>query len=294
MNRLRFLLLLGVTLFPVSSAYADEEAVSLGPAEIRSVLAEFGRAYRAKDGDARASAVSALAPVDDPKVAEKLLRALRTEKDPVVLGALFDALARQEATKGKVMKKVMAWLANEAEEQRKRVARGRVGVRIDPRTGEPDLDSEEGRLVLAETRARGEVLCEAVRCTRLLAKEAPPSAEAVVPFLQDPLDDLVVETLGAIGQWGLESALPNLLDLYRMYPTEVSYETGEVVHAAGTDATAKQAWMAIFGHPDKRRARPRVHAALQECLETLTGRGFESPEELESWLHAKRRGRSAA
>jgi hypothetical protein len=191
------------------------------------------------------------------------------------------------------MKRVMRWLGEAADAERERLRRGKPSFRVDPRTGQADLDSEEGRLALAATRARGLMLREAIYCVRLLSTQPPEGADALAVFLHDPLDGLVIETLGAFRDWKTEAALPALLDLYRCYPTPSTWETGAIVDLGGTNASAEARWMVLFGHPERQRARPEVVEALEACLEAITGRRFEGPEDLERWLRKEEKQRAA-
>lgn len=259
-------------------------AVLADDAVVRAALASFDAAWKAKDSARRVAAVDGLGGVDHPRVAQRLLKVLKKTDEAPVLSSLFAALEGQRASYPAVGKAVWAWLLAAAESEEKRLARGEPDVRIDPKTGEPDLDSAEGQARLAETRARGEVAAAALRCARTVLAEAPARPAAIAVFLQDPHDDLVIETLRALGAWKASPALPRLLELYRIYPEKFRYETGDVVHPGGTDASAKAEWIVHFGHPDKRRVRPDVVDALALALESLTGRTFEAPEVLATFL----------
>ena len=132
---------------------------------------------------------------------------------------------------------------------------------------------EDAALASARIRARGDVLCEALRCVRLVCDQPPCGAGKLAPFLQDPHDALVIEVLGAVGQWRLVEVLPDLLELFREYP--------------GGGSTSVHA-----GRPDRRRPRPQVHAALIACLVALTDRRFDGPDALAEWLDESGQSRS--
>jgi hypothetical protein len=120
------------------------------------------------------------------------------------------------------------------------------------------------------------MLAEAMRCLRTLGSRAPDDLAVFEAFLQNPHDDLVVETLGLLGRYRSYHALPAMLELYRMYPTPDSVRT---------DIDGERR-LALFGHPLKQRARPAVVAALKRSLAEITGQAFETPAALEEYLAA--------
>ena len=89
-------------------------------------------------------------------------------------------------------------------------------------------------------------------------------------------DRVVQAALLACWDWEVTETLPDLLDLYRMYPAADRWSTEAVEHSGGTAATAKKEWLVRFGHPLKQRARPALFASLKRTLEQLTGRTFAS------------------
>jgi hypothetical protein len=145
------------------------------------------------------------------------------------------------------MRRVLGWLREEA-------AHEREALGLPARGGHPP----ERVLRRTALETRGRVLREALLCARLVAREAPEEPEALAPFLQDPHDPLVVETLLALGQWRAWGALPALLDLYQR----------------------------TAGVPSSPTRRPRVLRALHDCLHAITGRGFATPGHLARWLEA--------
>ena len=283
------LVLAGVVMGPT---WAADETAPVNTSEALEALREFDKAYRKRDVGRRTLALETLGAVDHPKVAARLGKLVKRKKDPRVQAALLAALASQSALGEKVMKKVAQWLLEEARIERNRIARVKPQVRVDPRTGEPDTTSEEGRLWLETTKVRGQMLREAMLCVRLYCDEPPKDAEELGVFLHDAHDALVIETLETFAKWRLQAALPDLVELYRMYPTERAWETSHILQRAGNARRAKTIWMVQFGHPNKQRYRPEVVQALRKCLESITGRSFDTPEDLMEWLadpEAKRR-----
>jgi hypothetical protein len=82
----------------------------------------------------------------------------------------------------------------------------------------------------------------------------------------DAVDELVIAVLEGAGRAKCWPLLPEVLALYRCYPTP------------------KAKWMLLFGHPGKKRARPEMVKALRAALVAVTGRPFEDPEALEAFL----------
>ena len=274
--------------------WGAEEGTPASLAEALEALRGFERAYRTRDVARREAALDIVGRIDHPKVASRLGRLLKREKAPGAQAALFRALSAQSAPGERVMKKVAKWLVAEAKEERNRIRRVMPQVRVDPRTGEVDVTSEDGRLRLETTRARSLVLREAMLCVRLFFREPPKEAHELGVLLQDPHDGLVIETLRAFGAWRLEAALPDVHALFQMYPTERSWDTSHVLTRAGNDRIAKGIWLVQFGHPGKQRTRPEVVDAIHTCLQAVTGRRFETPAQVEAWIRDPKRKRSAA
>ncbi len=182
------------------------------------------------------------------------------------------------------MKKVHSWLEHEARVERRRLDAGEPGIRVDPKTGRPDLRSEEGRLELTRRLTRAQVIREAVFCARTLSREVPSALDPFAVFLEDPHDDLVIEVLEAFGQWKADAVLPALLALYLAYPAPDRVASRALAPPDAADDAERRAWTARFGHPDKRRPRPRVVEALRACLLEITGRSFASPEALAAYV----------
>jgi hypothetical protein len=266
------------------SAEAGGAASPADPARARDALRVFQRASKAKLPGERIEALRALADVVHETVAKRLLAFTRSEKDPEVLTVAMEALARQTPSAPKILPKLSAMLSGEVDAQARRLAKGDAGMRIDPRSGNADTTSPEGRSRLRATRLRAGMLLALLSTLDALGWEPGPRPPDLTPLLQDPSDALVIAVLDWMGRHKVSSALPAVLDLLRMYPTEASWETGAVIDLGGTNASAKATWMVRFGHPDKQRARPEVYQSLQAMLSAVLGQTFETPEALAEHL----------
>jgi hypothetical protein len=273
-------LLVGLVTAAPSRAWPEEAAT------VRQALAAFSRSARSKLPGERIEAVRALGGLVDAGVAKRLLAFARREQDPEVLAATFDALAAQRPHAPLVAAKLAERLAEESAARRARAARGDAGVLIDPRTGDPDLTSPAGLARLHAQRGRSRMLASLMTALEALGWEPDRSPPDVTPLLQDPADEVVIGALSLLARTGAQAALPAVLELWRMYPNEATWETGAVVDLAGTDASAKATWMVRFGHPDKQRARPEVVRAVRAAVERLAGRPIEGPEGLEAHVEA--------
>ena len=278
-------LLLGLFL-TVSVARAGEEGQGASDADARIAITAFSKAWKKKDVEARIDALHHLGEVDHPKVAARLMKTLGKVDVPRLRAAVFEALSGQQRAAEKVARKAENFLDKAVRAEQKRIRKGQLGYRVEPRTGEADVDSEEGKQILAETAARGRMICAALKCYRRMSDVEPEEIRDLALFLQDPLDDLVIEMLQALATWKTKQVYPELLLLYSMYPEEYAWESGEVVQGGGTDASAKAEWMVRFGHPDKQKRRPEVVKALRACLTTLTGVEKETPDALKVWMEA--------
>lgn len=280
------LLLGGASLGAPGLAQAEEPPVSeIAPAaEVRAALEAYARASRSKVAQERAEAVRTLARLIHERVTKRLLKTARREKHPAVLAATYDALARQRPFAASIVPKLATRLTAEAEAEGRRMARGTAEIHTDPRTGDPDLHSEAGRARLSVVQQQNEMRVALLAALDALGWEAGKRPPDLGPLLQSASDDLVVAVLAWMARNRIAAALPAVLDLFRMYPTAASWETGAVVDLGGTNASAKAKWMARFGHPDKQRARPDVHRAIHAFLESVTGRAFETPAALAAWL----------
>ncbi len=256
----------------------------------KAALATFRKAFRARSADQRVAALEALGAVNAEAVVKEVGKILRKEEDPLVRCAAYDVLRRFVGSPhiAEVAELLDFWIAEEADRERKRVARGESGIRTDPKTGEADLDSVEGRRVFEATERRGRAVATLLAAAReahwaIVAGEGPDLS----PLLQSSDDYVVVSALVLITAAKDERALPELAALYHQYPAANRYETGGVTDLSGDNASAKAKWMVRFGHPNKQRARPAVHAALIDAIRAITGKDFASPQGLDAWLKKK-------
>lgn len=266
------------------SGDAPRKASDARPADVRAALSTFGRAYRTKHSGARAEAVRALGALVDAKVAKRLLKCLRSERDPEVLVAVVETLGAQEPSKATIVPKLVARLEDEIDTERSRMAKGDCGLRIDPRTGDVDVDSAEGQARISTLRARSRMLVTLLSTLEALAWPVAKRPLDLTPLLLDADDALVVSVLERLARVRDWSSLRALLGLYRMYPTEAAWETGAVADGSGTNATAKAKWMEIYGHPDKQRPRPKIVTALRAALQAITDATFDSPDALAAYI----------
>jgi len=278
----RFALLASLLLLAAAARADRGEPATDEAAE--EAIERFEKAAKDEDPEGRRAAAEALGALRHEEVADRLLGALRRERDPLVRAAILEGLGRQRESAKEVGPKVERLLMKEAEEVAERRRKGDPGFPLDPRTGEPDPDDPETKAALLALEKRDRARAAALRCLLDLGYRKRAGAEAVEPLLPSACDPLVVAALDAIAAWELWEALPEVLALHRMYPRKDRWETGAVVHAGGTNATAKKEWMTVFGHPGKRTARPEVVTAIRSAVEKLTGREVDSPAELEALL----------
>jgi hypothetical protein len=258
-------------------------------AEATAALERFDREFKTEDIDRRLDALTALRKVVHAKVADRLVNMALKHPDDTVRKDAFKGLGAQHNSFKTIGPRVAKFLAEEAEVNRKAKARGDYGVLIDIKTGEVDIVSEEGRKALAAKRQRGAMLAGAVSCLDRVEYRDRNGVETLQEFLQDGNDELVALVLATFGKWKEWSMLPDMLDLYEMYPTEDHVEVGSVSvdtgAAGGADAAAaRRKWMAKFGDPDKRRPRPKLVRALKQALLDITGKEFKEPRELREHL----------
>ena len=265
------------------------EAKIATDAEAKEALESFARQNATEDLDFRREAVRRLAKTVHATVADRLLGLALKDAEVLVRAEAFKGLLPQRPFAKAVGPKVARWLGDAAEENRKAKARGDYGVRVDPKTGEVDTESEEGKAMLRAKRERGRMLAEAVKLVRDWEYRDRESVEVLEEFLSDGNDDLVALVLDCFGRWKEWSVLPDLLDLFDIYPKEDGFETGSVSVDTGASGStdqqaAKRKWMAKFGDPDKRRPRPKVVQALKKALLDITGQEFKTPKELREYL----------
>jgi hypothetical protein len=274
---------IGMLMLAVVAA-ASEPPPEATKDEARQVVQVFAGAIRAREPELKIAAIDMLGAVNHPLVAEQLLAQAGKLKDPALLAPVFRALANQRAAAAKVGPKVGRLLLAEATREQERITRGDAGFPIDPKTGEPAQDTPEAKRALAETKARGAMLAEAVRCLETLGSDEPADVKTLAALLQNPCDDVVIETLRLLGRRRAFHALPAMLDLYRMYPEPGAMDTGFIVKDDGQSAAGRKKWLALFGHPMKQRARPSVVKVLKETVEQITGKPMEAPRALGEYL----------
>jgi len=278
----------GLSLAPLGHvARADDQPAAPSAEEVRAALGAFGKAVRSKKPDERAAAVRKLGTVRHESVAARLLKLAKRESDAAVLAVTFETLGEQKASAKKVVSSLTKRLKAELDAEAKRIKRGRNNFRLNPRTGEADPSSKEGLAALAATEQRAVMVLAILNALDALGWMPGKKPPDLTPFLQDPHDDLAVVVLQRLGAWKAWHALPQMHFLYRMYPSAELWETGAVNQAGGTPASAKAAWMKLFGHPGKQRGRPKVHAALMAALKAITGEDFASPDALGKYIRRK-------
>ncbi|MDJ0523281.1 MAG: hypothetical protein QNJ90_14520, partial [Planctomycetota bacterium] len=209
---------------PTDVASADVVKLA-GPKEVRAALKEFSRASKAKSAAERMDAVRALASVHHEKATVRLVKFTRSEDDPEVLAVAFEALAGHKPFAKRIVPALADRIADEARREHKRMSRGDAGIRIDPRSGDPDVKSPDGLKRLRATELRSRMLTSLLRTLNALEWTPRRKTPDLTPFLQDASDDLVVAVLTWMGRTNVTTAIPALLELFRMYPTEVSWET---------------------------------------------------------------------
>lgn len=250
----------------------------------------FDRDFAKESPALRIKAVQTLGKTIHPNVTAVLLQVALEEKHrDLVRAAAFKGLAAQKPSVKAFSAKVSKFLEDAAEENRKRKAKGDYGVVVDPKTNKTDTESEEGKAALKAKRERGQMLAEAMRAFEATGERGKDDVEVLQEFLSDGNDDLVALALTMLGRWKQWNVLPDMLDLYELYPTEdkvnVGSSTVDTGAAGGADAqAAKRKWMAKFGDPDRRRARPVLVRALRAALTEITGEKFETPENLREYL----------
>lgn len=196
----------------------------------------------------------------------------------------LNGLQRHEELVADVVPDLTKWLGGAADAIWERRAKGDIGVPIDPKTGEALRDTSEAAVAMQRSRDEGALFTTALTLVLAHGKAPKKPVELLRPFVQHPCDDLVVLTLKVAREWDVRDLTSDLVQLLRMYPTNASWETGAVTHISGTNASARDAWMRLYGHPDKQRARPAVYAAVTETLSAWAERKIASPADADAWL----------
>lgn len=196
----------------------------------------------------------------------------------------LDGLRRHEDLLVEQVPALTKWLSKAAEAVADRRAKGDIGVPIDKRTGEAEKDTPEARAAMQRSRQEGALFAGTLEVVLEHGERPRKPEELLGPFVQHPFDDLVVVTLRAAREWDVQDIAKDVVMLLRMYPTVASWETGAVTHISGTNASAQAAWMRLYGHPDKQRARPAVYRAVTETLTAWAGREIKTPQDADAWL----------
>lgn len=263
----------------------DKPAENVPDDKAKESIERFRREFETQDIDLKLEALGRVSRIVHPDVAVLLLDLALKSKEVPLQGAAFKGLAHQKTSTKTIGPRVSRWLLDAAKESRKARARGDYGVVIDKKTGDADTQSEEGKAALRVKRDRGKMIAEAMRLLDGLGYREKDSVDGLRDFLDDGNDDVVVITLGMLGKWKEWTVLPDIQELFDIYPTEDSYQTGSVsvdTGAAGSaDASAaKRAWMGRFGDPDKRRPRPKVVKAIKQAILDITGEKIGDPQAL--------------
>jgi len=268
---------------------AEKTVANVSDRVAKEEMEKFERGFDTEDLDFRIEAVERLRKTIHPTVADRLFRIAMDDASPPVRAAAFRGLGLQKPSVKTVGPKLARVLSRIAEENRKAKARGDYGVKINVRTGDVDTESDEGKAALRAKRERGKMLAEAVRALDMLGYREKDSVEALREFLSDGNDDLVAISLGMLGRWKIWAVLPDLHELFEIYPKEDEFQTGSVTvdtGAAGNEDAnaARRKWMAKFGDPDRRRPRPKLVKALKQALLEITGQAFEEPKALREYM----------
>jgi hypothetical protein len=262
-------------------------------AAVRAELAQIDKALESEETVEHAAALRSLAAIDHEEVAARLLTGLSRRRANEVREAVFDALAGQKSSLKKVGPAVERAVMVEAARIGELFRKGDAGFLLNRRTGEADTESAEGKTALTASAARDRMVAAGFRALLALGHHQRFDAETLTGVLQSAEDGLVVAALEYAGRFKLEGVLPEVHRLFRMYPRDNRWETGAVVDAGGTNASAKAAWMRTFGHPGKRIPRPLVVAAIRSAVKAMTGVEVEDPEDLAALLRS-REGRRPA
>ncbi len=269
---------------PPAEKPAEKPPENVSDEKAKEALDRFQREFATEDLDLQLEALKPLCRVMHPTVAGRLLDLALKSPENLVRSSAFRGLAYQKTSVKTTGPRVAKFLSEAAEENANRKKRGDYGVRVDPKTGDTDTESAEGKAALRAKRDRSRMLSEAVRLLDTIGHRGPDSVESLQEFLQDGDDDLVALALGMFGKWKVWGMLkPDILQLFEMYPKEHEFQTGSTsvdTGAAGSEdqQAAKRAWMAKYGDPDKRRPRPKVVKAIKQAILDITGEKVDTLE----------------
>lgn len=279
-----------------------EEAVPVTPqlvkdASAKKLVASFDAAVKAVRKEevavdrkrAQIAALRELAASRGARIAKRLVEAA-ADADLETDARLFALKALPlQAEEGRTeVKRLARWLAEESEQDADDQKRGRIGVPVD-RAGDPVTDTPEAQRALRAGAERARVLAAGLVALRELQHVPKDAAALLAPFLQSPYDELAVAAVATAQAWEARDVAPDLALLLRMYPRDNRWETGAVTHIGGTNASAKSAWMTLFGHPLKQRARPEVYRAVVACVSAWAGTTVADPESCDAWLATLKR-----
>jgi hypothetical protein len=255
----------------------------------KEALDRFQKRFASPDMDERLDAVKALRPVLHPTVALALFDVGVKNPDLPVRIAAFKALQAQTPSAKTLGPRLAKFLGEAAEESRKAKAKGDYGVLVDPKTGQTDETSPEGKAALRAKHDRGKMLAEALHALDATGWRGAEGVDCLREFLGDGNDDLVVLSLGLLARWKEWGVFPDVLELFLLYPREDKVDVGSVSvdtgAAGGADqAAAKRKWMAKYGDPDRRRPRPKVVKAIKQFLLDVTGEKIETPDALREYM----------
>lgn len=287
---------------PGDAAAPAKPVESVPDDKAKEAIERFRREFESEDLDLKLEALTRFRKVVHPDVAAVLLDlAFKSELVPVRASA-FKGLALQKTSARTVGPKVARFLTDAAKENRSRKAKGDYGV-MDPKTGDVDTTSPEGKAAQAARRQRGQMLAEAVKVLDEIGYRDRDGVDTLREFLTDGNDDLVAFVLGTFGKWKEWSVLdPDFKDLFEMYPKEDEFNTGSTSVDTGSSGNedqqaAKRKWMAKYGDPDRRRPRPKVVKALKQAILDITGEKVDTVEAYKEFLKrpdVKRRIKAAA
>ena len=249
----------------------------------RAALKAFSAAYKSEEAEQRLAAVTTLGAVQHPRVAALLLKLAGGKDEVVVRQEAFLALGRQ-AHAGRAAGAGLVRLIVAEADQRRRARMKAVPDYPMNRFGDPILHTPEAKAWHVQARARAAMWLAALRALVRLDVRPPGAGVVLREFFDDADDELVAYAIETCGNWSAWPALPALLDLYRRYPTKDTWDSINVGVNRGGYAAAHDTWKARYGHPEKRRPRPVVYAAIQSAIPAITGETCETPSALAELL----------
>jgi hypothetical protein len=270
---------------PAEAANAIQESQQpVTDAQAKVALKAQEKRLRSKDVNVRLTAVNALETVVHHRVAERLMKLVAREKDPVVKVVAYEALAKQGPLSAKLKARFAALVNAEAEAGARDRMRGRRGYVADPRTGKIVHGTKEADALWASFRERESVREAAIRTMLELGVKKGVKQKSMREFLQTSYDPVVVAALDAFAQWKDWGALRDVHRLFRYYPTEAKWDSSSAAQYNGDVMDTHRRWSGAFGDPGKRRGRPAVVAAIRKTVLAITGRKAETPKDLAKLL----------